>query len=164
MMKSLKREGTWKHVTMAAGLIRVKRQAVGRVVTTLVTWNTRRPTFTHQFSQFTLQQSWWRQGEAGRREVMKYWRGWRWCLFLSVLAKKKTSFFTTIITHHSYPLMDRMKPPRVIYQPKKHTWTWLIQKHTYGSRSHPLHEDSRERRHSAVWRAGSDHSNTGNVQ
>lgn len=36
--------------------------------------------------------------------------------------------------------------------------------HTYSSCTHPLHQDSRGRRRSAVWRAGTDHSNTGNVQ
>lgn len=36
--------------------------------------------------------------------------------------------------------------------------------HTYGSCTHPLRQDSRGRRRSAVWRAGTDHSNTGNVQ
>lgn len=50
-----------KHVTMAAGLISVKRQAVSRVVATLVKWNTTGRSFTHQFSQFALLQSWWRQ-------------------------------------------------------------------------------------------------------
>lgn len=46
---------------MAAGLIRVERLTVGRVVTAIVKWDTHRQTFTHQFSQFTLQQSWWKK-------------------------------------------------------------------------------------------------------
>lgn len=41
---------------MAAGLVRVKRQTVGRAITALLKWDTTRPTFTHQFSQLTLQQ------------------------------------------------------------------------------------------------------------
>lgn len=49
---------------MAAGLIRAKRQTVSRVVATLVEWDATGPTFTHQFSQFALQQSWWRQREG----------------------------------------------------------------------------------------------------
>lgn len=61
MAESLKREGKYNHVTMAAGLVRVKRQTVSRVVTTLLKWNTSRRTFTHQFSQFTLQKSCWKQ-------------------------------------------------------------------------------------------------------
>lgn len=61
--ENLEGEGMEKHVTMAAGLIGVKRQAVGIVVATLVKWNTTRRSFTHQFSQFALLQSWWRQNQ-----------------------------------------------------------------------------------------------------
>lgn len=59
--ENLEREGLQKHVTMAAGLISVERQAVGGAVAALVKWNTTRQSFTHQFSQFALLQSWWRQ-------------------------------------------------------------------------------------------------------
>lgn len=59
---------------MAAGLISVKRQAVSRAVATLVERNTTGRSFTHQFSQFALLQSWWRQkgggvGELGSRSL-----------------------------------------------------------------------------------------------
>lgn len=49
---------------MAAGLIGAKRQTVSIVVATLVEWDTTGRTFTHQFSQLALQQS-WRQKEGG---------------------------------------------------------------------------------------------------
>lgn len=51
---------------MAAGLIRVKRQTVRRTVATLLKRNTTGRTFTHQFSQLALQQSWWRQRDTER--------------------------------------------------------------------------------------------------
>lgn len=58
---------------MAAGLIRVKRQTVCRTVTTLLKRNTTGRTFTHQFSQLALQQSWWKHRDREREspEILK---------------------------------------------------------------------------------------------
>ncbi len=56
---------------MAAGLIRVKRQTVGRAVTALLKWDTSGRTFTHQFSQFTLQQSWREQKNERQRKMQR---------------------------------------------------------------------------------------------
>lgn len=109
---------------MAAGLIGAKRQTVSNVVATLVEWDTIARTFTHQFSQFALQQSWWRQKGGG--------------LIVYQLAKK----------------------------PKNPTSGCLrcAEMQTYGSCTRPPPQDSRQRRRSAVWTAGSCCPNTGTVQ
>lgn len=120
---------------MAAGLIRVKRQTVCRTVTTLLKRNTTGRTFTHQFSQLALQQSWWKQRGREREsaEILKKAVG------------EESSQRREVLWAHTAGMLDNYM-------------------HTYGSCTRPLHQDSPGCRRSAEWRAGRDHSNIGSVQ
>lgn len=119
---------------MAAGLIRVKRQTVCGTVTTLLKRNTTGRTFTRQFSQLALQQSWWKQRDRERESP-------------AILKEAVGGQFHREVRFHWCILQG-----------------FLTNMHTYGSCTRPLHQDSPGCRHSAVWRAGSDHSSTGSVR